>query len=89
MGFSMDLLLVDLTPAQALEVMVDASNGSYAYKVEQIGSLVKEDIIFAFAEQAATESFEQDYEHLAAERGRYYFIIHVEGSDFYGIPYSI
>lgn len=86
----MDLLLIDLTPAQALEVMADASEGSYAYKVEKIKPIEKENIIYAFETQAATESFEQDYEHLAAERGRYYFIIHVEGSDFYyGIPYSV
>lgn len=85
----MDLLLVDLTPVQAFKVMVDASNGSYAYKVEQITPIERENIIYNFETQAATESFEQDYEHLAAERGRYYFIIHVEGSDFYGIPYSV
>ena len=85
----MDLLLVDLTPVQAFKVMADASNGSYAYKVEQITPIERENIIYNFETQAATESFEQDYEHLAAERGRYYFIIHVEGSDFYGIPYSV
>lgn len=85
----MDLLLVNLTPAEAFQVMSDASNGSYAYRVEQIKPIEKENIIYNFETQAATESFSEDYEHLAAERGRYYFIIHVEGSDFYGIPYSV
>lgn len=85
----MDLLLVDLTPAQAFQVMSDAAEGSYAYKVEQIKPIEKENIIYAFQTQAATESFQEDYEHLAAERGRYYFIINVEGNDFYGIPYSV
>lgn len=85
----MDLLLVNLTPAEAFQVMSDAAEGSYAYRVEQITPIEKETIIYNFETQAATGSFSEDYAHLAAERGRYYFIIHVEGSDFYGIPYSV
>ena len=82
----MELLLKNLTAAQAFEVMSDAQGGNISYEIQEIDLETKESIIYSFTIKGATEVFEDDYEYPAAQMGRYYFITDIDDKCFYGIP---